>query len=139
MFQPLENEIVALLEVFHTRLLAEKKNIAKGFSLTPGQVAIIGFLNPRGSKTVPQIARRLRVSRQNVQVTINKLLEKGLVYSSANPDHLLSPLFSLTETGRGNASAIGDREAHFTSQVFEKTNIGEKTFLKMVLQNLNTS
>lgn len=139
MFQPLENEIVALLENFQVRLLAEKKSIAQGFSLTLGQVGIVGFLNARGSKTVPQIARRLKVSRQNVQVTVNKLLEKGLVYSNTNPDHLLSPLFSLTESGLNIASAIGDREADFISRVFESTNIGEKTFFKMALQKLNTS
>ncbi len=139
MFQPLENEIVALLGDFQARLMSEKKGIAQGLGLTLGQVGIVGFLNASGSKTVPQIARRLKVSRQNVQVTVNKLLEKGLVYSNTNPDHLLSPLFSLTESGLNIASAIGDREALFISKVFESTNIGEKTFLKIALQKLNPS
>ena len=50
-------------------------------------------------RSVPAIARRLGVSRQNLQRIANDLLREGLVEQIPNPDHRSSPLLRLTESG----------------------------------------
>ncbi|WP_198170328.1 MarR family winged helix-turn-helix transcriptional regulator [Deinococcus arboris] len=50
--------------------------------------------------TVPQVARRMGVSRQNVQRVVGDLERDGLVRFEANPDHRTSPLLVLTEEGQ---------------------------------------
>jgi len=51
--------------------------------------------------SVPQIARRLGVSRQSVQRLADVLIEEGLAQTADNPDHSASPLLVLTPEGRG--------------------------------------
>jgi DNA-binding MarR family transcriptional regulator len=52
-----------------------------------------------GQLTVPQIARRLGVSRQNVQRVVNDIEAEGLATYQPNPDHKASPLVILTAAG----------------------------------------
>jgi len=51
-------------------------------------------------KTVPQIARRLGVSRQNVQRIADLLVRDSLARFAANPDHQASPHLVLADAGR---------------------------------------
>src|SRR5262245_8293399 len=51
-------------------------------------------------KTVPQIARRLGLARQNVQRIADLLVDDGLAMLAANPDHRTSARVVLTEHGR---------------------------------------
>jgi DNA-binding MarR family transcriptional regulator len=50
-------------------------------------------------KTVPQIARRLGLARQNIQRVADDLVEDGLASFGANPDHKVSPYLLLTKRG----------------------------------------
>src|SRR5437867_4729087 len=50
--------------------------------------------------TVPQIARRMGLTRQSVQASVNRLLDEGLVQTDHNPDHRRSVLVRLTKLGR---------------------------------------
>jgi len=56
--------------------------------------------------TVPQVARRLGVSRQNVQRVGNELVAEGLAELVPNPDHRTSPLVRLTAEGSRVLAAI---------------------------------
>jgi DNA-binding MarR family transcriptional regulator len=53
-----------------------------------------------GARSVPQIARRLGVTRQNVQRIADGLVSHGFAQFAANPDHRTSPYLQLTEAGR---------------------------------------
>jgi DNA-binding MarR family transcriptional regulator len=59
-----------------------------------------------GDRTVPQVARRLGVTRQSVQRVANLLAAEGLIESFANPDNARSPLFRLSERGEDLLAAI---------------------------------
>jgi DNA-binding MarR family transcriptional regulator len=59
-----------------------------------------------GPFTVPQIARRLGVSRQHILRMTNDLATEGLVELVPNPDHKTSPLVTLTAAGRDTLAAI---------------------------------
>jgi DNA-binding MarR family transcriptional regulator len=75
--------------------------------------AVMEFLYPDQTLSVPQIARKYDVSRQHVQVTVNPLIDRGLVELSENPRHKRSPLVRLTKNGRDLFKTIlkGDEKA----------------------------
>lgn len=82
------------------------------YGLTAADRAVMEFLFPEEELSVPEIASRYQVSRQHVQVTVNRLAGMGLLTSKANPRHKRSKLMALTARGRRTFSTIleGDRE-----------------------------
>jgi DNA-binding MarR family transcriptional regulator len=56
--------------------------------------------------TVSQAARRLGTTRQAVQRSADQLTAQGLTIAEPNPDHLTSPLITLTPEGRDVLSRI---------------------------------
>jgi len=64
-------------------------------------------IDAAGALTVPQVARRLGVSRQNEQRVVNDLVAAGLVTYIDNPDHKTSPLAQLTGEGARVLASIG--------------------------------
>lgn len=67
------------------------------------QVMSVASGHPR---TVAQIARRLGVSRQNVQRIADALAEEGWASFEPNPDHSGSPFLVLNRRGRTSLSEI---------------------------------
>lgn len=112
------------------------KQAAKRFRLTRAEAGILLLVEEKGQRTVPQMARALGFSRQNVQVTVNALLEKGLVLALKNPDHKTSPFLALSESGRTAARAIGDWQQERLDEILSPLSLGEKTEVKRVLQKL---
>jgi DNA-binding MarR family transcriptional regulator len=68
--------------------------------------AVLSVLSGGGTRTVPQVARRLGVTRQSVQRVANLLAAEGLIESAPNPDNARSPLFRLSELGEEVLAAI---------------------------------
>ena len=67
-------------------------------------------------KTVPQIARRLGVTRQNVQRIADLLVEENWASFEDNPDHRASPHLVLTKRGRAALDQLAKAaEAHHAS------------------------
>ncbi len=126
-------EIIAAMERFNRGLLDKKKALVKNYGTSLGQAVVLKFLSDKGQMTVPQIARRLGVSRQNIQVIVNKLNGAGQVLADNNPDHQLSPLILLTEKGQQTSKVLSDQEKELFDQIFNGINLGEKTiFLKLL-------
>lgn len=71
-------------------------------------------------RTVPQIARRMGLSRQAVQRIANHLVEKGLARFVANPDHRASPILQLTERGAAIDDAICEEHARWSNRISRK-------------------
>jgi DNA-binding MarR family transcriptional regulator len=67
--------------------------------LSTPQRKVMQVLNHLGSATVPDIAARLGVSRQSIQVVCNDLLSHGLIEFMTNPRHKRSKLAALTANG----------------------------------------
>jgi DNA-binding MarR family transcriptional regulator len=68
--------------------------------------AVLSVLSGGGTRTVPQVARRLGVTRQSVQRVANLLAAEGLIESVTNPENARSPLFRLSERGEEVLAAI---------------------------------
>jgi DNA-binding MarR family transcriptional regulator len=67
--------------------------------------------------TVPQIARRMGLTRQSVHTTVNRLLADGMVELAPNADHRRSPLVDLTERGRATYQAVDSKQAAWVNQL----------------------
>jgi len=63
-----------------------------------------------GPQTVPDVARRWTLGRQNVQRCVDALVELGLAEPVRNPGHRKSSLISLTPKGAVAFREIHDRE-----------------------------
>lgn len=82
-----------------------------------------------GSFTVPQIARRLGVSRQNVQRLVNELVAEGFAGYADNPDHKASPLIELTPIGQDVLATINAAAASGNQRVLDR--LSERTVAQL--------
>lgn len=80
----------------------------------PAQRELLLDLADRGARTVPDIARERRVTRQNIQIAANSLVARGLVQAVPNSRHKRSPKLDLTAAGRAAVSEVRRREGLVT-------------------------
>jgi DNA-binding MarR family transcriptional regulator len=67
--------------------------------------------------TVPQIARRMGLTRQSVHATVGRLARDGLLALAPNADHRRSPLVHLTGAGRTTYAATDRRQAAWVNRL----------------------
>ena len=93
-------------------LLEAGDRISGEHSLTAARWQVLGgiALSDR-PLTVPQIARRMGLTRQSVHATVDRLVEDGLVELIANDDHRRSHLVRLTTLGLGTYRALDEDQA----------------------------
>jgi DNA-binding MarR family transcriptional regulator len=75
------------------------EKIARGIGQSQARWQVLSAASD-AAKTVPQIARVLGVSRQNVQRIADALVRESLARFGENPDHKASPHLLLTDQGR---------------------------------------
>ena len=118
------------------RALAQKsaENLA-GMDISVADRAVLEFLHPDARLSVPDIASRYQVSRQHVQVTVNALLDKGLVATRDNPRHKRSPLISLTPKGRKLFGKVIDADTAVVDSLFAEI---PRQDVEITLRTLNS-
>jgi DNA-binding MarR family transcriptional regulator len=84
--------------------------------------------------TVPQVARRLGVSRQHILRLTTELVNEGLVELKANPDHKTSPLVHLTPAGHATLDAINEAARISNSEVREEFGAANVAALRSLLR-----
>jgi DNA-binding MarR family transcriptional regulator len=101
------------------RFREEGEAIAKTVGQTQArwQVMSAASADPR---TVPQIARRLGVTRQNVQRIADLLVKESWASFAANPDHKGSPYLVLTARGQAALAKITKAARQSHAQVVRK-------------------
>jgi DNA-binding MarR family transcriptional regulator len=67
--------------------------------------------------TVPQIARRMGLTRQSVHATVKRLVRDGFLELAPNADHRRSRLVGLTEPGRAKYEAIDTRQSAWVNRL----------------------
>jgi DNA-binding MarR family transcriptional regulator len=80
--------------------------------LSPGMRSLLRHLAAQGPATVPEIARARGVSRQHVQMVVNRFRERGLVKFIDNPQHQRSRLVRLNKAGKKLVAEMDRREEH---------------------------
>lgn len=81
--------------------------------------AVLEILDKYGEQTVPEIAARLEINRQYVQVMCNETLASGFIEQRANPRHKRSPILALSDHGRTLIKEIISKEMKFVKEVGE--------------------
>lgn len=101
------------------RFREEGEAIAKVVGQTQArwQVMSAASADPR---TVPQIARRLGVTRQNVQRIADLLVKESWASFAANPDHKGSPNLALNTRGQAALAKINKAAGRSHAQIARK-------------------
>lgn len=93
-------------------------HVAGEEGLTSARWQVLGAIAlANGPLTVPQIARRMGLTRQTVHTTVNRLLAARLVELTPNADHHRSQLVCLTELGQVRFEAIDRKQAVWINQL----------------------
>ena len=80
--------------------------VAKTVGQTQARWQVMSAASAASPRTVPQIARRLGVTRQNVQRIADLLVNEDWASFEANPDHKRSPYLVLNACGQANLAKI---------------------------------
>jgi DNA-binding MarR family transcriptional regulator len=67
--------------------------------------------------TVPQIARRMGLTRQSVHATVQRLVREGLLELGSNRDHRRSALVGLTGRGLASYRAVDARQVAWVNRL----------------------
>jgi DNA-binding MarR family transcriptional regulator len=117
--------------------LAAGDLLAAEEGLTSARWQVLGALALAGRPlTVPQIARRMGLTRQSVQASVNRLLGDGLVDTAENPDHRRSPLIRPTDRGSARYAAVQRRQARWINELAAGMQVSELSTATRVLQQL---
>jgi DNA-binding MarR family transcriptional regulator len=99
-------------------LLAAGDLLADEHGLTSARWQVLGAIAlAQRPLTVPQVARRMGLTRQTVHTTVHRLLADGLVDLVPNADHRRSQLVSLTERGHATYQAIDEEQAAWVNEL----------------------
>ena len=98
-----------VLEIFRLNgaLLRHGAALTAPLGQTQARWQVIGAV-AEATRTVPQIARRMGMSRQSVQRVADLLVTDGVLRFEANPDHARSPLLRLTAEGERIEARLND-------------------------------
>jgi DNA-binding MarR family transcriptional regulator len=107
-----------ILETFRQNgaLIAAGDQLVGDLGLTSARWQVLGALHDSPA-TVAEIARRMGLTRQNVQRIAYCLAKDGFVTTSANPAHRRARLYSLTPHGRSVMEEVASRQAAWANRI----------------------
>ncbi len=118
-----------------------RKPTAFGHQKTNGPLSssvVLQVLDLLGRQTVPAIARARALSRQNIQVLVNRLESQGFVALAPNPAHKRSPLVQLTDSGRNLITTVEERQAHTLQKLLPHVSSARLVSALRLLQRLRS-
>lgn len=92
----------------------------RGSELTVRMRAVLEILHDHGALTVPELASKLEIKRQYVQVMVNDTLASGSTKQRPNPRHKRSPLIELTHKGRTIVRQVISKELTLMKEMGKK-------------------
>lgn len=126
-----------ILETFRLNgaLIAAGDQLVRDLGLTSARWQVLGSLRDCPA-SVAEIARRMGLTRQNVQRIADCLAADGFVTTSANPAHRRAKLYSLTLHGRTVMEEVVCRQAEWANKIsdgIDSTEIAETVSLMTML------
>ncbi len=127
--------VVADIYELAGRLRESGETIAKTVGQTQARWQVLSAASG-APQTVPQIARVLGVTRQNVQRIADLLVAEGLAQYQDNPDHRVSPHLILTRRGRAAFDQLMKAAAGFHARLARKLTPSDAASLQRGLRRL---
>jgi DNA-binding MarR family transcriptional regulator len=113
---PLFTEIVLELFKLGGLLVNEGDQMGQEYGVTSARWKILGALFLAGEpQTVPQIARRMGLTRQGVQRLVDAMHKDDLLLFSANPDHKRAKLIELSDLGKDIFIKLDEKQIGWAS------------------------
>ena len=112
------------------RAEGDRAAASAGHSVARWQVL---YMLARQPRTVPGVARRLGLTRQSVQRTVDLLAREGLLAGQTNPDHRRSPLYALNAEGHRALRQINAAAASWHRSVLAEFSADELEHLRGLL------
>lgn len=110
--------VVLLVFQANGLLLAAGDALAYEEELTSSRWQVLGAVAlAQAPLTVPQVARRMGLTRQSVHATVKQLEADGLVQLVPNADHSRSRLVHLTERGVAGYAALAARQVDWSNRL----------------------
>jgi DNA-binding MarR family transcriptional regulator len=134
-----ETATQVILSLFRANglLLEAGDRLAADDGLTSARWQTLGAVALAGQPlTVPQIARRMGLTRQSVHVTVKRLVGDGLLELVPNVDHRRSPLVRLTGHGADRYAAIDRRQTAWVNRLARGIDRAELETTARVLDEL---
>ena len=116
MSRPID-ELINETRVFYQSLIQLTENLHGDSAISLGMRAVLEFLLLNGDETVPNMARKRRVTRQRIQALTNQLSELELVKTVPNPATRRSPLITLTAKGKKMIATMRQKETQLVDTV----------------------
>ncbi len=127
--------IVADIYELAGRLREQGEAIAATVGQTQARWQVLSAASGR-PQTVPQIARVLGVTRQNVQRIADLLVAEGAAEYRDNPDHRASPHVILTRSGRTALERITQAATGYHAALTQKLSPSDVASLQRGLRRL---
>jgi DNA-binding MarR family transcriptional regulator len=128
-----------VLRIFRVNglILAAGDGLAAKEGLTAARWQVLGAVALAGRPlTVPHIARRMGLTRQSVQASVNRLLDEGLMQADHNPDHQRSVLVRLTKLGTDAYARLQRRQVAWINELAAGFKVSELATTACVLSEL---
>lgn len=129
-------EVTWLVRRLFRSMASAADQYLQDFGISAADRAVMEFLHPEQRLSVPQIAAKYSVSRQHVQVTVNRLIEIDLLHVIDNPRHKRSPLIALSDRGRDLFIKIQRRDDELLQHLFADVPAANVQTTRATLQTL---
>jgi DNA-binding MarR family transcriptional regulator len=109
-----------ILSAFRTNglLLDAGDQLSADEGLTSARWQVLGAIAlAERPLTVPQIGRRMGLTRQSVHATVNRLVRDGFLELGPNADHRRSPIVGLTKQGSAKYEALDARQVAWINRL----------------------
>ena len=129
-----------VLDVFRLNglLLAAGDQLTADEGLTAARWQVLGAIAlSREPLSVPRVARRMGLTRQSVQASVNRLVDDGMLVSEPNADHSRSPLFRLTELGAAGYGRLDVAQRDWIDALVTDVPVAELQVASRVLRTLS--
>ncbi len=134
--QTLVRIIVADIYELAGRLRDCGEAIAKTVGQTQARWQVMSAAASERPHTVPQIARVLGVTRQNVQRIADLLVAEGAAEYRDNPDHRSSPHLTLTRRGHSTLERLTKAAGGYHARIARKLSPADVVSLQRGLRRL---
>jgi len=131
----------AVLEIrlCFNQLRATADKLQNDLGINASMSAVMEHLSESTGRTVPDIARSRSVSRQHIQMIVNKLSAAKLVTSRANPTDMRTSLISLSARGQSICDEVQRRQALELGRLSESLSADELQNFVATIKKLNNS